>query len=182
MFAVIIAALLIFLALARNKWKNAAEKKEEIFRLLAMASEEEAELEKREKVDGFIGAPASPLVTQPQQRYYCALCYSPAATSSARNIDMLWKQLLIIVLRLFLLMKLIGTVIPSTKIRVSKVQVAIQHLYFPPVVKKMKQLLWMLQPVTLMTQHLEQSINEMILVSLKLLLTLTRQTRKGRPR
>lgn len=79
---VIVAILLIFGAVVRHKWKNAAAKKEEILRLLAAASGEEAEIAKLEAVDVFKSSPP-PVPTplpQIQKPYSCAVCYSPTTT------------------------------------------------------------------------------------------------------
>lgn len=84
---VIVAILLIFGAVVRHKWKNAAAKKEEILRLLAAASGEEAEIAKLEAVDVFKSSPPLspspsplPLPPQIQKPYFCAVCYSPTTT------------------------------------------------------------------------------------------------------
>lgn len=77
---VIVAILLIFGAVVRYKWKNAASKKEEILRLLAAASQEEAEIAKLEVFDVYKSPPPPPPQPQIQKRYYCAVCYSASTT------------------------------------------------------------------------------------------------------
>ncbi|KAL0423147.1 UNVERIFIED_CONTAM: Ubiquitin carboxyl-terminal hydrolase 17 [Sesamum radiatum] len=80
---VIVAILLIFGVVVRHKWRNAAAKKEEILRLVAMASEEEAEIAKQ-AVDGYSYTPPPPPPPSPppqlEKRCYCAVCYRPTTT------------------------------------------------------------------------------------------------------
>ncbi|KAL8549234.1 hypothetical protein ACS0TY_008182 [Phlomoides rotata] len=76
---VIVAILLIFGAVVRHKWKNAAAKKEEILRLLAVASDEEAEMSKLQAVDVYYSSSSSP-PAQIENPYYCAACYCPTTT------------------------------------------------------------------------------------------------------
>ncbi|KAI3462118.1 hypothetical protein Pfo_018781 [Paulownia fortunei] len=75
---VIVVILLIFGVVVRHKWRNATAKKEEILRLVAMASEEEAEIAKLPAVDGYNSPPPPP--PQLEKRYYCAVCYCPTTT------------------------------------------------------------------------------------------------------
>ncbi|XP_011097488.1 ubiquitin carboxyl-terminal hydrolase 19 [Sesamum indicum] len=83
---VIVAILLIFGVVVRHKWRNAAAKKEEILRLVAMASEEEAEIAKLQAVDGYSYTPPppppppSPPPPPLEKRCYCAVCYRPTTT------------------------------------------------------------------------------------------------------
>ncbi|KAH6823389.1 ubiquitin-specific protease 17 [Perilla frutescens var. hirtella] len=77
---VIVAILLIFGAVVRHKWKNAAAKKEEILRLLAAASHEEAEIAKLQGVDVYESPPPPPPPPQIQNQYFCAVCYCPTTT------------------------------------------------------------------------------------------------------
>ncbi|KAL0396506.1 UNVERIFIED_CONTAM: Ubiquitin carboxyl-terminal hydrolase 17 [Sesamum calycinum] len=81
---VIVAILLIFGVVVRHKWRNAAAKKEEILRLVAMASEEEAEIAKLQAVDGYSYTPPPPPPPSPppqlEKRCYCAVCYRPTTT------------------------------------------------------------------------------------------------------
>ncbi|KAK4411722.1 Ubiquitin carboxyl-terminal hydrolase 17 [Sesamum angolense] len=80
---VIVAILLIFGVVVRHKWRNASAKKEEILRLVAMASEEEAEIAKLQAVDGYSYTPPPPPPSPPPQlekRCYCAVCYRPTTT------------------------------------------------------------------------------------------------------
>lgn len=69
-FQSILLALICAVCLViRHKWKDAAAKKEEIMRLVAMASEEAAMAE----VVATVEYTAMPVV----RRYQCAVCYSP---------------------------------------------------------------------------------------------------------
>ena len=56
----------------RQKWRNAAARKEEIMRLVAMASEETAAVE----FEAAVEYSSIPLA----RRYQCAACFSPATT------------------------------------------------------------------------------------------------------
>ncbi|KAL1566819.1 ubiquitinyl hydrolase 1 [Salvia divinorum] len=78
---VIVAILLIFGAVVRHKWKNAAAKKEEILRLLAATSYEEAEIAKLEVVDVY-NSPSPP--PQILKGYYCAVCFSSTTTRCSK--------------------------------------------------------------------------------------------------
>ncbi|XP_042039381.1 ubiquitin carboxyl-terminal hydrolase 16-like [Salvia splendens] len=77
---VIVAILLIFGAVVRHKWKNAAAKKEEILRLLAATAYEEAEIAKLEVVDVYKPPSPPPPPTQIQKGNYCAVCFSSTTT------------------------------------------------------------------------------------------------------
>ncbi|PIN16971.1 Ubiquitin carboxyl-terminal hydrolase [Handroanthus impetiginosus] len=82
---VIITILLIFGFVVRHKWRNAAAKKEEILRLVAVTSEEEAEIAKLQAMDGYSSPPPPPAPQQQlEKRYYCAVCYCPTTTRCSR--------------------------------------------------------------------------------------------------
>lgn len=67
-------SLVVFVVgvILRQKWRNAAERKEEIMRLVAMASEEAAAVELEAAVE-YSSIPVA-------RRYQCAACYGPATT------------------------------------------------------------------------------------------------------
>ncbi|PIN12517.1 Ubiquitin carboxyl-terminal hydrolase [Handroanthus impetiginosus] len=79
---VIVAILLIFGLVVRHKWRNGAAKKEEILRLVAVASEEEAEIAKLQAIEEY----NLPLQAQPQSenQHYCAVCRCPTTTRCSR--------------------------------------------------------------------------------------------------
>ncbi|GER26186.1 ubiquitin carboxyl-terminal hydrolase [Striga asiatica] len=75
---VIVGILLIFGLVVRYKWKNGAAKKEEILRLVAVASEEEERIARLQAFEEY----SSPPQPQPQleKQHYCAVCRSPTTT------------------------------------------------------------------------------------------------------
>ncbi|CAA0812515.1 Ubiquitin carboxyl-terminal hydrolase 17 [Striga hermonthica] len=75
---VIVGILLIFGLVVRYKWKNGAAKKEEILRLVAVASEEEERIARLQAFEEY----SSPPQPQPQleNQHYCAVCCSPTTT------------------------------------------------------------------------------------------------------
>ncbi|KAL6552136.1 hypothetical protein OROGR_008290 [Orobanche gracilis] len=79
---VIVGILVIFGLVVRCKWKNGVAKKEEILRLVAVASEEEAEIAKFQVFKEYI----SPQYTQPQleKQSYCAVCHCSTTTRCSR--------------------------------------------------------------------------------------------------
>lgn len=77
---VIIGILLIFGLVVRHKWRNGAAKKEEILRLVAVASEEEAEIAKLQAIEEYNSHPNPQLETQ----HYCAVCHCPTTTRCSR--------------------------------------------------------------------------------------------------
>ncbi|KAK6125856.1 hypothetical protein DH2020_040404 [Rehmannia glutinosa] len=79
---VIVGILLIFGLIVRHKWRNGAAKKEEILRLVAVASEEEAEIAKLQAIEEYNSFPQP----QPQleNQYYCAVCHCPTTTRCSR--------------------------------------------------------------------------------------------------
>ncbi|KAG8383596.1 hypothetical protein BUALT_Bualt04G0030400 [Buddleja alternifolia] len=79
---VIVAILLLFGLVVRHKWRDAAAKKEEILRLVVVASEEEAEIAKLQAVEHY-NSPPQP-IPQPETPYYCAVCYSHTTTRCSR--------------------------------------------------------------------------------------------------
>lgn len=87
-FLVLVGQVVIGL-LVRRRWRRSAGRREEIKRLLVMASEEEdaarAELEASAGyASNLISAPyASSLISAPLQ-YQCAVCFSPTTTRCAR--------------------------------------------------------------------------------------------------
>lgn len=87
-FLVLVGQVVIGL-LVRRRWRRSAGRREEIKRLLVMASEEEdaarAELEASAGyASSLISAPyASSLISAPLQ-YQCAVCFSPTTTRCAR--------------------------------------------------------------------------------------------------
>lgn len=89
---VIVAILLVFGAVVRYKWRNAAAEKEEILRLVARVSEEEAEIEKLQAVEEY-NSPFSPVAAPPpptpppsqiEKPHYCAVCYCPTTTRCSK--------------------------------------------------------------------------------------------------
>ncbi|XP_051143968.1 ubiquitin carboxyl-terminal hydrolase 17-like [Andrographis paniculata] len=87
---VIVAILLLFGVVVRYNWRNALAQKEEILRLVARVSEEEAEIEKLQSVEEYntSSPPSPPPPTPPpppppiqlENRYCCAVCYCPTTT------------------------------------------------------------------------------------------------------
>ncbi|KAL8476267.1 hypothetical protein ACS0TY_028802 [Phlomoides rotata] len=77
---VIIGILLFFGLVVRHKWRNGAAKKDEILRLVAVASEEEAEIAKLQAIDEYNSQPNPPLETH----ISCAVCYCPTTTRCSR--------------------------------------------------------------------------------------------------
>ncbi|GFQ03536.1 ubiquitin carboxyl-terminal hydrolase 17 [Phtheirospermum japonicum] len=79
---VIVGILLIFGLVVRHKWKNGAAKKEEILRLVAVASEEEEEIAKLQCFEDYNSPP--PPQPQLENQYYCAVCHRHTTTRCAR--------------------------------------------------------------------------------------------------
>ncbi|KAL0342983.1 UNVERIFIED_CONTAM: Ubiquitin carboxyl-terminal hydrolase 17 [Sesamum angustifolium] len=79
---VIVCALLVLGLVARYKWRNGAAKKEEILRLVAVASREEAETAKLQAFEEY-NSPMQPL-PQLEKQYYCAVCRCPTTTRCSR--------------------------------------------------------------------------------------------------
>ncbi|KAI3451214.1 hypothetical protein Pfo_007879 [Paulownia fortunei] len=79
---VIVGILLIFGLVVRHKWRNGAAKKEEILRLVAVASEEEAEIAKLQAIEEYNSPP--PPQPQLEKQYYCAVCHCPTTTRCSR--------------------------------------------------------------------------------------------------
>ncbi|KAL2504507.1 Ubiquitin carboxyl-terminal hydrolase 17 [Abeliophyllum distichum] len=63
----------------RQKWKNATAKKEELLRLVTMASEEEAQIASIKAVEEYKSSPLPPPLRL-EKRYYCAVCLCPTTT------------------------------------------------------------------------------------------------------
>ncbi|KAL2528150.1 Ubiquitin carboxyl-terminal hydrolase 17 [Forsythia ovata] len=76
---IIVGILLIFCLVVRQKWKNATAKREEILRLVTMASEEEAEIADIKSVEEYKPSPLPPPLRL-EKRYYCAVCLCPTTT------------------------------------------------------------------------------------------------------
>ncbi|KAL7104312.1 hypothetical protein ACP275_08G236100 [Erythranthe tilingii] len=86
---VIVGILLIFGLVVRHKWRNGAAKKEEILRLVAVASEEEANIAKLQAIEEYHNSPPPPpppphLQPQLEKQYYCAVCHCPTTTRCSR--------------------------------------------------------------------------------------------------
>lgn len=77
---VIIGILLIFGLVIRHKWRSGAVKKDEILRLVAVASEEEAEIAKLQAIDEYNSQPNLKLEIQQS----CAVCHCPTTTRCSR--------------------------------------------------------------------------------------------------
>ncbi|KAG8373428.1 hypothetical protein BUALT_Bualt11G0023300 [Buddleja alternifolia] len=87
---VIVAIFLIFGFLVHHKWRNAAAKKDEILRLVAITSEEEAEIAKIQEAEDYYAPPPQP-PPQLEKRYYCAVCNCPTTTSSGKCQIIHWR-------------------------------------------------------------------------------------------
>ncbi|XP_058097015.1 ubiquitin carboxyl-terminal hydrolase 17-like [Magnolia sinica] len=71
----------IFALIVRRKWRIAAARKQEIMRLVVLASEEAARAELEAAYDYSSAGPAVPA---PAPRQQCAVCYCPTTTRCAR--------------------------------------------------------------------------------------------------
>ncbi|KAK4417086.1 Ubiquitin carboxyl-terminal hydrolase 17 [Sesamum alatum] len=76
---VLVGVLLILGLVVRHKWRNGAAKKEEILRLVAVASQEEAGTAKLLAFEEY-NSPMQPL----EKQYYCAVCRCPTTTRCSR--------------------------------------------------------------------------------------------------
>ncbi|KAH6782864.1 ubiquitin-specific protease 17 [Perilla frutescens var. hirtella] len=90
---VIVGILLIFGLVVRHKWRNGAAKKEAILRLVAVASEQEAEIAKLQAIEEYNlqHREYKPQLnnsqhnnTQLEAQHYCAVCRCPTATRCSR--------------------------------------------------------------------------------------------------
>ncbi|GLT70694.1 hypothetical protein SLA2020_427550 [Shorea laevis] len=73
--SIVVGLLLILCLVIRQKWKNAAERKEEVRRLLAMASQEAVMVEAQSMAE-YSGGYLKP--------YQCAVCFCPTTTRCSR--------------------------------------------------------------------------------------------------
>ncbi|XP_057783867.1 ubiquitin carboxyl-terminal hydrolase 17 [Salvia miltiorrhiza] len=86
---VIVGILLLFGLVVRHKWRNGAAKKEAILRLVAVASEEEAQIAKLQAVEQYNSqhveyTPQPSNTQQLEAQHFCAVCRCPTTTRCSR--------------------------------------------------------------------------------------------------
>ncbi|KAL1536757.1 ubiquitinyl hydrolase 1 [Salvia divinorum] len=86
---VIVCILLLFGLVVRHKWRNGAAKKEAILRLVAVTSEEEAQIAKLQAIEQYNSkqveyTPQPSNTQQLEAQHFCAVCRCPTTTRCSR--------------------------------------------------------------------------------------------------
>ncbi|XP_042020995.1 ubiquitin carboxyl-terminal hydrolase 17-like [Salvia splendens] len=86
---VIVGILLLFGLVVRHKWRNGAAKKEAILRLVAVTSEEEAQIAKLQAIEQYNSqsveyTPPPSNTLQLESQHFCAVCRCPTTTRCSR--------------------------------------------------------------------------------------------------